>query len=289
MTEVRNGEKEFPVPKIVDRSISQAELDTRGFERRLTQERVTPLRPPVDDCPWSRWMARHACSSPTISCDNTGHPAPEQCEGCTWVQVREPSYIHARDVTFAVSCQGHRKRAPGTATSWAGRCFGTRPRARSTPFWLEAKWTGCTSFDSCDKDPGSSRLTGRQIAVEAMANSYPFLDGLRSPGEVGRLAGWLASRFEGKQNFRTDGRPTAHWSSPEGRVFVRSGNRQALNRSVTRATESVLHEEWSKMRRAGQSSRPIIKVTSPGSIREAVLPDALIIYTTRVPTGSRTY
>ena len=39
---------------------------------------------------------------------HTGHPAPEQCEGCTWVttQVRELSYIHSRDVTFAVLCQG---------------------------------------------------------------------------------------------------------------------------------------------------------------------------------------
>ncbi|HEX3345790.1 MAG TPA: DUF899 family protein, partial [Polyangiaceae bacterium] len=37
-----------------------------------------------------------------------GKPAAEQCEGCTWVtsQVRELSYIHARDVTFAVFCQG---------------------------------------------------------------------------------------------------------------------------------------------------------------------------------------
>jgi predicted dithiol-disulfide oxidoreductase (DUF899 family) len=39
---------------------------------------------------------------------HTGHPAPEQCEGCTWVttQVRELSYFHSRDVTFAVICQG---------------------------------------------------------------------------------------------------------------------------------------------------------------------------------------
>jgi uncharacterized protein DUF899 len=39
---------------------------------------------------------------------NTGHPAPEQCEGCTWVtsQVRELSYIHSRDVTYATFCQG---------------------------------------------------------------------------------------------------------------------------------------------------------------------------------------
>src|SRR5262245_57594198 len=38
----------------------------------------------------------------------TGHPAPEQCEGCTWVtaQVRELSYIHSRDVTYATFGQG---------------------------------------------------------------------------------------------------------------------------------------------------------------------------------------
>jgi predicted dithiol-disulfide oxidoreductase (DUF899 family) len=37
-----------------------------------------------------------------------GHPAAEQCEGCTWVttQVRELSYLHSRDITYAVFCQG---------------------------------------------------------------------------------------------------------------------------------------------------------------------------------------
>jgi predicted dithiol-disulfide oxidoreductase (DUF899 family) len=37
-----------------------------------------------------------------------GHPAAEQCEGCTWVttQVRELSYLHSRGITFAVFCQG---------------------------------------------------------------------------------------------------------------------------------------------------------------------------------------
>jgi predicted dithiol-disulfide oxidoreductase (DUF899 family) len=37
-----------------------------------------------------------------------GHPAPEQCEGCTWVttQIAELSYLHSRDITFAVFCQG---------------------------------------------------------------------------------------------------------------------------------------------------------------------------------------
>ena len=39
---------------------------------------------------------------------HTGRPAPEQCEGCTYFtsQVRELSYIHSRDATFAVFCQG---------------------------------------------------------------------------------------------------------------------------------------------------------------------------------------
>jgi predicted dithiol-disulfide oxidoreductase (DUF899 family) len=37
-----------------------------------------------------------------------GKPAADQCEGCTWVttQVGELSYLHSRDVTFAVFCQG---------------------------------------------------------------------------------------------------------------------------------------------------------------------------------------
>jgi predicted dithiol-disulfide oxidoreductase (DUF899 family) len=38
----------------------------------------------------------------------SGAPAPEQCEGCTWItsQVSEFSYLHSRDITFAGLCQG---------------------------------------------------------------------------------------------------------------------------------------------------------------------------------------
>ena len=37
-----------------------------------------------------------------------GAPAAEQCEGCTWcaTQVAELSYLHSRDITYAVFCQG---------------------------------------------------------------------------------------------------------------------------------------------------------------------------------------
>jgi predicted dithiol-disulfide oxidoreductase (DUF899 family) len=39
---------------------------------------------------------------------HAGHPAKDQCQGCTWVTAHmgELSYLHARDVTFAVFCQG---------------------------------------------------------------------------------------------------------------------------------------------------------------------------------------
>jgi predicted dithiol-disulfide oxidoreductase (DUF899 family) len=37
-----------------------------------------------------------------------GHPAAEQCQGCTWCNgnVAELSYLHSRDITYAVFCQG---------------------------------------------------------------------------------------------------------------------------------------------------------------------------------------
>jgi predicted dithiol-disulfide oxidoreductase (DUF899 family) len=44
-----------------------------------------------------------------------GHPAAEQCEGCTWVttQVTELSYLHSRDITYAVFCQGRNTASAG--------------------------------------------------------------------------------------------------------------------------------------------------------------------------------
>jgi hypothetical protein len=77
-----------------------------------------------------------------------------------------------------------------------------------------------------------SRLTTRR-SVEAMDNSYLLLD----LPVYGRQETWEDSptgwpqRFKGKQHIRIDGRPAAQWVSPEGRVFGRPGNRQALNRA----------------------------------------------------------
>jgi predicted dithiol-disulfide oxidoreductase (DUF899 family) len=145
-----------------------------------------------------------------------GHPAPEQCEGCTWVtsQLHELSFIQSRDVTFAVLCQGPYPESAayrdfmGWQMPWysalgslntllVGREVGLFHlvcylRRRSEVF--ETYWT-----------------TGR--GAEAMDNSYRLLD----LTAYGRQEGWEDSphgwprRSNGKHNMRTEGRPIAQW------------------------------------------------------------------------------
>ena len=148
---------------------------------------------------------------------HTGQPAPEQCEGCTWVtsQVRELSYIHSRDVTFAILCQGP---------------YEESARYRDFMGWEMPWYSAQDSLDTllvgrrvgrmhivCYLRHGDRVLetywtTGR--GVEAMDNSFRLLD-LTAYGRQeiweDSPAGW-PQRFQGKQNFRTDGRPTAQWS-----------------------------------------------------------------------------
>jgi predicted dithiol-disulfide oxidoreductase (DUF899 family) len=114
------------VPNTVDRATFQAELDAlRIREKAHTHEgdAIAAARrrlPMVEVDPATKLIGPRG---PVTLLDafegrrqliayyfmwHTGHPAPEQCEGCTWVttQVRELSYLHSRDVTFAVFCQG---------------------------------------------------------------------------------------------------------------------------------------------------------------------------------------
>src|SRR5689334_8897506 len=117
---------ELGAPQIVDRSTFQAELNalrirekahTRegdaiaAARRRLPMVEVngaTPLigeRGPVtllDAFEGRRMLIAYYFMW------HPGRPAPEQCEGCTLYtsQVRELSFIHSRDVTYATFCQG---------------------------------------------------------------------------------------------------------------------------------------------------------------------------------------
>ncbi|MGZ3348070.1 MAG: DUF899 family protein [Xanthobacteraceae bacterium] len=147
---------------------------------------------------------------------NTGRPAPEQCEGCTFftTQVREFSHLHCRDVTYATFSQGP---------------YEESVRYRDFMDWKMPWYSAEESLDTL--------LIGRRIGmmhlvcylrqgsnvfetywttmrgVEAMDNSYRLLDltvyGRQELWEDAPT-GW-PQQWEGKQRMRTDGRPTSQW------------------------------------------------------------------------------
>ena len=150
---------ELGAPKIVERSTFQAELDalrvrekahTRegdaiaAARRRLPMVEVNGATPLIGERGKVTLLDVFEGRRMLIAYYfmwHTGLPAPEQCEGCTFYtsQVRELSFLHSRDVTYATFVKARTKRAPDTATSWAGRCRGTRRRTRSTPSWLDGE------------------------------------------------------------------------------------------------------------------------------------------------------
>ena len=233
MTEVMRDEPSSRT--VVDRATFQAELDAlRRREKTHTREgdaiaaafrrlpmievdRATPLigaRGPVTllDAFEGRRMliADYFMWRP-------GRPAPEQCEGCTWdtSQVRELSYIHSRDATFAVFCQGPYEESAryrdfmgwempwysaqaSLATLLVGRRVGMMHIVcylRQGDKVFETYWTTLRGVEAMDKSYRLLDLTvyGRQ---EKWEDSPP---------------GWL-KRSEGKQNFRIDGRPIPQWA-----------------------------------------------------------------------------
>jgi predicted dithiol-disulfide oxidoreductase (DUF899 family) len=149
-----------------------------------------------------------------------GRPAPEQCEGCTWnnTQVTELSYLHSRDITYAVLCQGP---------------YDESIRYRDFMCWDMPWYSAQASLDVL--------LVGRQIGmmhlvcylrdgdrvfetywttgrgVEAVDFNYTLMDltiyGRQEPWEDSP-PGWpqsWADNGNGEQ-WRTNGRPIAQWS-----------------------------------------------------------------------------
>jgi predicted dithiol-disulfide oxidoreductase (DUF899 family) len=114
------------MPVVVDRATFEAELDgLRAREKAHTHEgdAIAAARrrlPAVEMDPATPLVGPHGRVSLLDAFEgrrqliayyfmwHPGHPAAEQCEGCTWVttQVSELSYLHSRDITFAVFCQG---------------------------------------------------------------------------------------------------------------------------------------------------------------------------------------
>src|ERR1700683_2358728 len=123
MADVMKGE--LGSPKVVDRSAFQAELDAllvreKAHTRAGDAIAAARRRLPMVEVDGARLTGERGAVTLLDTFEgrrmliayyfmwHTGHPAPEQCEGCTWVtsQVRELSYLHSRDVTFAVIAQG---------------------------------------------------------------------------------------------------------------------------------------------------------------------------------------
>ena len=229
---VRN---ERGAPAVVDRSTFQAELDalrirekahTRegdaiaAARRRLPMVAVDGATPLIGERGATTLLDAFEGRRMLIAYYfmwQAGRPAPEQCEGCTLYtsQVRELSFIHSRDVTFAVFCQGP---------------YEESARYRDFMGW-EMPWY------SAPEASLETLLVGRRIGmmhivcylrqgadvfetywttmrgVEVMGNSYGLLD-LTVYGRQERWEelppGW-PKRPKGQHSYRTDGRPIAQW------------------------------------------------------------------------------
>jgi predicted dithiol-disulfide oxidoreductase (DUF899 family) len=127
-----------------------------------------------------------------------GHPAAEQCEGCTWVttQVTELSYLHSRDITYAVFCQGPYDESVryrdfmGWDMSW----YSAQP---SLGALLAGRQIGLFHLVCYLRDGGrvfETYWTTRR-GVEAMDFGYALmdLDCVRAPRALGGLTSRLAT------------------------------------------------------------------------------------------------
>src|ERR1043166_2168154 len=226
---------ELGAPKVVDRSTFQAELDAlRVREKAHTREgdAIAAARrrlPMVEVDGATPLIGAHGAVTLLEVFEgrrmliayyfmwHTGHAAAEQCEGGTLYtsQVRELSFLHSRDVTYATFCQGP---------------YEESVRYRAFMGWEMPWYSAQDSLDTllvgrrvgmmhivCYLRQGSNVFETYWLTVrgvEAMDNSYGLLD----LTVYGRQETWEDSppgwpqRFAGKQNFRIDGRPIPQWS-----------------------------------------------------------------------------
>jgi predicted dithiol-disulfide oxidoreductase (DUF899 family) len=150
-----------------------------------------------------------------------GHPAPEQCEGCTWVttQMGELSYLHSRDITFAVLAQGP---------------YDESIRYRDFMDWDLPWYSAEASLETLlgdrqiglfhivcylrDGDRVFETYWTKRRGAEAMDNNYALMDltvyGRQETWEDSP-PGWPQDWVVDGQNTRTNGRPIAQWSRLE--------------------------------------------------------------------------
>jgi predicted dithiol-disulfide oxidoreductase (DUF899 family) len=150
-----------------------------------------------------------------------GRPAAEQCEGCTFytTQVAELSYLHSRDITYAVFCQGPYDESiryhdfMGWDMPWysAHASVGALLVGRR----IGSMHLMCYLRDG-DRVFETYWMTIR--GVEAMDYSYALMDltvyGRQETWEDSP-PGWPQQWQVDPNNSRTNGCPTAQWSRLE--------------------------------------------------------------------------
>src|SRR6266550_1922221 len=232
MTDVMR--KEVGAPKVVDRTTFDAQLDAlrvrekahthegdaiAAARRRLPMVEVDPaitLIGPRGAVKLLDVFERRRQLIAYYFMWHTGHPAPEQCEGCTWVtsQVHELSYMHSRDVTFAVFCQGPYEESARYRDfmGWEMPWYSAQDSLATLLVGRRVRWMHIVCYLRQGSKVFETYWTTIR-GVEAMDNSYRLLD----LTVYGRQETWEDSPTGWPQGdimdtLRTNGRPTSQWS-----------------------------------------------------------------------------
>lgn len=222
---------EIGVPRVVDRKVFEAEVDAlrvrekahmrqgdaiAAARRRLPMVEIDGATPLIGEGGTVTLLDAFEGRRMLVAYYfmwHAGRPAADQCEGCTFYtsQVRELSFIHSRDVTYATICQGPYEEGAryrdfmGWEMPWY-----SAPRA-SLETLLVGRRVGMMHI-VCYLRQGASVFetywTTRR-GVEAMDNNYRLLDltvyGRQEQWEDAP-AGW-PKRTKGQHNYRIEGRP----------------------------------------------------------------------------------
>jgi predicted dithiol-disulfide oxidoreductase (DUF899 family) len=226
---------ESGAPKIVERSAFQAELDALRVQekahmragdaiaaarRRLPMVEVDGMTPLISERGAVTLLDAFEGRRMLIAYYfmwHTGKSAPEQCEGCTFYtsQVRELSFIHSRDVTYATFCQGPYEESARYRDfmGWLMPWYSVQGAALDT--LLVGRKRGMMHIVCYLRQEArvfETYWTTRR-GVEAMDNSYRLLDltvyGRQEQWEDSPV-GW-PRQPEGKHSYRTEGRPIVQW------------------------------------------------------------------------------
>ncbi|MGV0789548.1 DUF899 family protein [Mycolicibacterium sp. XJ2] len=150
---------------------------------------------------------------------HAGHPAPAQCEGCTWCasQVTELSYLHSRDITYAVLCQGpyDESRSYRDFMGWEMPWYSAQGSLETLLVGRQKNLMHLVCYLR-DGDRVFETYWTTRRGVEAMDFSLALMD-LTAYGRQEEWEdsppGWpIYPLAEDRQPMRSNGRPIAQWS-----------------------------------------------------------------------------